>query len=147
MVEVLIEKVNETTYEDGTVWIGYTVGDKLGYEISSLIKSDCNLKDLEETVNRFKEIKDIFVNKPIVSDCGEFLAEIINDCRQSDNEMWFVEYEDLEEVHNIAPNCQEQFLKDIDNRISELGLDDYIKVHEDGCAVTVYGGVITKFLF
>lgn len=147
MNNVKIEKINETTYEDGTVWIGYSVGDKTGYEISTIVKQNSNIDDLTKFVNKFEEVNNIFVNKPTVDSCGEFLAKIINDCRESDNEMWFVEFEDLEDIHGIAFEAHDQFLEDLDERIVDLGLQGYINTNEDGCAVTVYGGVITKFLF
>lgn len=145
MEKIVVNNIMATTYEDGTCWVEYKVGDKLGYIISDKITEKDSFDELGVKFNKI--IKDQLTGKPDISSCGEFLAGIIEDCRQSDNEMWFVETEDLEDVHCIDPENQEKFLEDLEEDIKRLGLSEYIRVKEDCNAVTVYGGVITMFLF
>ena len=67
----------------------------------------------------------------------KYLAEIIEECRESENEMWFVEEDEITE---------EEAMK-ISDEVERLGIEDYVRFYEDGCAITIYGGVITRFLF
>ena len=83
--------------------------------------------------------------KPILEEtCSPYLASIIQDCLQSENEMWFVEDDD-EEFEEL--NQDENFLPNLELEVKKLGLEYYIRFEEDDCHITVYGGVITKFLF
>ena len=61
--------------------------------------------------------------------------------------MWFVEWEDLEEILSNDEGDIKSFLAILKDEVEKLELSDYIKFEEDGVAITVYGGVITKFLF
>lgn len=111
--------VTRTSYEDNSYWVHYEIDGKIGYEIIE--------------------------TKPILEEaCSPYLASIIKDCLQSENEMWFVEFDD-EEFDEL--NQDENFLPNLELEVKKLGLDDYIKFGEDECHITVYGGVITKFLF
>lgn len=132
MCKVNIKRVMPTSYEDGTWWIEYVVNDRLGYEIS-----DCN------SASHLKE--DSLVNKPVIDICSDFLKNIIEECRESENEMWFVEQTDLNDFVHFDE--QEQFLKELQEEVQSLGLEEYITFFEDDAVVTVYGGVITRFLF
>ncbi len=38
-------------------------------------------------------------------------------------------------------------LENLKQEVTNLKLDDYIRFNEDNCPITVYGGVITKFIF
>lgn len=111
--------ITQTTYDDNSVWITYETNGKVGYE---LVETKPNLKEA----------------------CSPYLASIIMDCLQSENEMWFVEDDD-EEFNELCED--ENFLPDLYAEVQRLGLDDYIRFGEDGCHITVYGGIITRFLF
>ena len=145
MVKVVVNNIMETSYGDGSCWVEYRVGDKLGYLLSETNTEKDSFDGLSDELNELA--KDQLINKPDISSCGEFLSGIIEECRQSDNEMWFVETEDLEDIHSIDTDKQEKFLEDLEKDIEGYGLSEYIKVNDDGIPVTVYGGVITKFLF
>ena len=111
--------ISETTYDDNSYWITYEINGNVGYEIVH--------------------------QKPILDEaCSPYLASIIKDCLQSENEMWFVEDDD-EEFEEL--NQDENFLPNLELEVKKLGLEDYIRFEEDDCHITVYGGVITKFLF
>lgn len=130
-----IFRIMETSYEDGTSWVEYICNGKYGYEI---------IEDIKE-IKSFNEIQ--ICNKPNLNICSNYLAEIIEECRQSENEMWFVEWEDLEEILSNDEGDIKSFLAILKDEVEKLELSDYIKFEEDGVAITVYGGVITKFLF
>lgn len=143
--KIKVVDITETTYEDGTQWIIYEVGGKYGYEIGrDLDKSD--IKPLEEIYNDNKKLKDDFINKKNISDCDIYLVRLIEECRQSDNEMWFLEYEDINEFFKGCQSIKNQ-INIIQQEVDRLGLNNYIRFFEDDCLITVYGDIITKFLF
>ncbi|HBJ1651322.1 hypothetical protein FDA33_10060 [Clostridium botulinum] len=129
MPKVIITNISKTTYDNETYWIEYKVNDKFGYEISS--------EDREFKFN------DKFINKKDLSICSSYLKSIINKCLESDNEMFFEEYEDF----NKIISGDNTFLDKLKKEIAALGIQDVIIFDEDGCAITVYGEVITRFLF
>lgn len=143
--KIKVVDITETTYEDDTQWIIYEVGGKYGYEIGrDLDKSD--IKPLEEIYNDNKKLKDDFINKKNISDCDIYLVRLIEECRQSDNEMWFLEYEDINEFFKGCQSIKNQ-INIIQQEVDRLGLNNYIRFFEDDCLITVYGDIITKFLF
>ena len=142
MKNIEIFRIMDTTYEDNTSWIEYRVNDKFGYEIIDGEEQEHNKEQIEKVFNGIEPINDMLANKKSINKCSDFLRTIIEECRQSDNEMWFVEYEDLEDIED-----KEKFLLGIEDEVMMLGLQDYIRFHEDEAAITVYGGVITQFLF
>lgn len=143
--KIKVVDITETTYEDDTQWIIYEVGGKYGYEIGrNLDKSD--IKPLEEIYNDNKKLKYDFINKKKISDCDIYLVRLIEECRQSDNEMWFLEYEDINEFFKGCQSIKNQ-INIIQQEVDRLGLNNYIRFFEDDCLITVYGDVITKFLF
>ncbi|NFN16621.1 hypothetical protein FDB56_17435 [Clostridium botulinum] len=129
MPKVIITNISKTTYDNETYWIEYKVNDKFGYEISS--------EDREFKFN------DKFINKKDLSICSSYLKSIINKCLESDNEMFFEAYEDF----NKIISGDNTFLDKLKKEIAALGIQDVIIFDEDGCAITVYGEVITRFLF
>lgn len=130
-----IHSIIDTTYYDGSLWVEYLVGEHFGYEITYNDYKDNDPAALNEwSMERL-------INKPHVSVCSDYLARLIENTRQSDNEMWFVEYED------VNPNEADQLVEDLEKEVEKLGLQGYVTFHEDGCLITVFGGVITKFLF
>lgn len=72
-----------------------------------------------------------------ISECSELLAEIIEECRQSENQMWFVEFGTMK-LGNV---------KRIKEEVKKLGLEDCITFLEDDCLITVYGGVLDEIIF
>lgn len=137
MKKVIIDRIMETSYEDGSHWVEYKVdGENLGYIDTKEFKED-EEKVLQELIDNGSFNIEKMINKNHVSVCSNYLAEIIENCRQSENEMWFVEDEEI----------SKEEIEKIEEEVSQLGLDGYITFNEDGCAITVYGGVITQFLF
>lgn len=136
---VTVERIMSTSYDDGTSWSEYSTPIGLGYEITTEYEEgeECKVKIDPEKLT----------NKKSIYQCSNYLGKIIEQCRQSDNDMWFVEWEDLQEEISLDKEVQEDFLDELNTEIEKLGLKDYVKTYEDDCAVTVYGGVITEFLF
>lgn len=137
--KVNIDRIMSTAYGDGSSWIEYSTPLGKGYEITT------EYEDGEEDRVQIDHYK--LMNKKLIHQCSNLLGGIIEQCRQSDNDMWFVELEDLQEEISIDNGIQENFLDEFNIEIEKLGLKDYVKIHEDDCAITVYGGVITQFLF
>ena len=135
-MDIRLYKIMETSYGDYTYWLEYKINGCFGY----IITDDPN-KYTTEKLNSM--IYELFIDKKHINVCSKYLAAIIEECRQSDNDMYFVEYGELEEDH---PNVNE-FLEELQKEIHLLGISPYVKLNEDGCYITVYGGVITKFLF
>lgn len=156
MKNIKITGIMETSYEDGSYWVEYSVEGKLGYEIiTPNEKDDFNNGDegyyngvfkecLERAYNTIEALNKTATEKFYNVCCGEYLSELIENCRQSDNEMWFVEYDELKEDVEDGKIKSTEELIDV---VGILGLNEYIKFDEDDCAITIYGGVITKLLF
>lgn len=126
-----ITRIQKTGYDDGTYWIEYrTNAGHYGYEL------------LEEG----QEIVDI-IGKPNLSVCSKITQELIENCLESENEMWFVEQDEIDEYIETYEKTQSELIEEIETDINQFELSDYIKFNEDGCIVTVYGGIITKFEF
>lgn len=127
--------ITDTTYYDGSLWVEYLVDEQFGYEITYNDYKDDDATSLNEwSMERL-------INKPHVNVCSEYLGRLIEKTRQSDNEMCFVEYEDID------PNQLDELISNLEKEVEKLGIEDYVTFYEDGCPITVYGGVITKFLF
>lgn len=144
--KIEVKQIMDTSYEDGSCWIEYLL-DEMFY---GFIHSDDISDDLEELEEGMEEEvqgwidcekinpANLFMKRTIDSILPE-LAKLIEECRQSDNDMWFVEYEDVEE--------QNLDVEKIEKEVERLGLEGYVTFDENDCAITVYGGVITQFLF
>lgn len=146
-LKINVLNITETSYEDGTCWAEYYFKNKLGYFISSEIDEDTSIEDMNNKINGDIEIYNKLITKKNIKECGEYLASIIEECRQSENEMWFVEYEDLNKFIGYNKEKQAEFLEELEKEVSELKIEEYIIFHEGRIVITVYGGVITKFLF
>ena len=133
---VKVERIMETSYENNTCWIEYRVGENLGYEISEGLQEG-DEEMLQSWIDDEKFNVSAMAEKKNISECSKYLAEIIEECRESENEMWFVEEDEITE---------EEAMK-ISDEVERLGIEDYVRFYEDGCAITIYGGVITRFLF
>lgn len=128
---ITIDRIMETTYEDNTSWVEYTVNGRYAYEIIQGTEED-------EVMSKFLNLEPKKLEDKIkLKECSELMQDIIEECRGSENEMWFVEEDEIstEEV------------EELEKEIMALGLEEYIITWEDGCAITVYGGAITKFIF
>ena len=143
-----IEYIMDTTYEDGSVWVGYTINGNWGYEISySYQDTQDDLEKINSDIqNGFLKIDDNekisvenLINKPSLEICSSDLKELIEHCSQSENEMWFVEYDDLE--HDGYD------LEKLEDEVYNLNINDYFEFDNSDAAITVFGGVSTKFLF
>lgn len=131
MLSFKIFDVIETSYEDNTYWICYGDGTRYTYEI-------IEGKELEKVLQFAKKEYDETERIPL-NTCSYTLQELIKDCEMSTNDMIFAE----NEIYHFTK-------KDIENlnqEIRNLELDDYVRFYEDDCPITVYGGIITKFIF
>lgn len=137
VMEIKIEGIYKTTYEDGSSWVVYkTPKGETGYEIT--VGFDEGDEDwVEFEINENPLWIEKYSSKKHINSCSEKLKELICNCRNSENEMWFVEENEILESEALI----------LADEVEELGLDEYIKFYEDGCAITIYGGVITEFLF
>ena len=134
MKNITLDYTIETSYEDGTFWAGYTVGDRISFEILTE-EQEAELTEQEKielTAKRLHEKLDI-------NQCSEKLRELINECRYSDNDMWFVEEGEIE------PEELEAISEEIANLPEDL--QEYFEIESWGVELTIYGGVITEFLF
>lgn len=145
--EIKVERIMETTYEDGTSWVEYTTPNgSLGYEVTEDYEEG-DEKELEKEINDDEITYNGMIDKKYISVCSEYLAGIIEECRQSDNEMWYIEYEELQEELSVCKDEVDNFIVKLQDEVNRLDIQEYITFYEDGCVITVYGGVITKFLF
>lgn len=139
--EITITSIDKTTYEDGTHWINYTYKNAKGEEYlgieltSSYQKGD--EKELQDIIDGEKVNTKYMMDKPLVKETVKVFKDLLINTLHSDNEMWFVEYGEL----------SEEEIKLVEKEAERFNVQDYVKFDEDDCAVTIYGGIITKFLF
>lgn len=136
MRKININRMIETSYEDGSCWIEYIIEkNKIGY-IHYYTENE-DMKDLlEHYYNTNEKLNEMLTDKPSISVCSNYLRELIEECMESENEMWFVEEEDIDN----------ESLEKVKQEVDNLKLSEYITFNEDA-AITIYGEVITKFLF
>lgn len=146
--EIKVDRIMETTYEDGTNWVEYrTPQGNFGYEITEDYEEG-DEEELEREINDDEITYNGMLDKKHISQCSDYLAEIIEECRQSDNEMWYVDFEDLKEDLEIDDEeIIKKYLLELQEEIDKLNLNGYVNTYDSGFAIVVYGGVITKFLF
>ncbi|WP_195972432.1 hypothetical protein [Clostridium thermobutyricum] len=116
-----IKDVNifDTSYEDNSKWLELTLMDgSFSYELLR-----------NRTFLEFKE-------KQSITTLSKELAELINNCRLSDDDMLFVEVGEIDDTT----------LKRLKEEVFLLNLYEYIEFGEDPL-ITIYGGIITKFTF
>ena len=144
MKKLTVTNIMYTSYEDGTVWVEYDVYGDLSYRQTDkftdeeIEKAQKEIDDAQNDMNQDRDLYGEIAYKPHISICSPYLAEIIEDCRSSENDMWYVDEGEMPE--NIS---KEELEKEIDR----LGLWNYVSVDYDGCDVVVFGGIITKFRF
>ena len=132
-----VNSIMNTTFEDGSVWVEYRTKKGLSYELDYNYCEGDEAKaqsDLMADANLQLKILD----KPTLSVCSDYLGSLIESCRQSENEMWFEEFEDVPPYIDI---------EDIEDEVTKLGLEGYVETYSDDCAIVIYGGIITKFIF
>lgn len=133
--QIKVSRIMDTSYGEndygyGSKWIEYKYGEKLAYEIID----ENELEHLDELDLITLAIKN---EKHDLSSCSPLLQNLIESCRQSDCDMYFVEDDEITEKEK----------EELAIELSSLGdVDEYIEIDNE-CAVTVFGGVITKFLF
>lgn len=146
-----VRGIYETSYENGTCWVEYTVGNEsmdssshlVGYEISSVAKRDSDKEGLTEMINGIPNLLKKFVDKKRVEEaCSPFLAGLIIECLQSENEMWYVDYEEMSDSE-----ITQKMLDDLSTEVCKLGIQDCVSVDDGEYAICVYGDVTTVFLF
>lgn len=146
MKNIKINRIMETTYEDGTCWIEYEVKIEnkpyFGYVITDKVTEETPINEVEDAINNDPKILSELVSKPLISTCSDYLELLVEECRQSENEMWFVDYEDMEDLE-----VTQEMLDSLAEEVAGKDLSLYVVVDDKEYAVTVYGGTITKFLF
>lgn len=134
-------EINELSYwcdcslEEGASWYEYYATDGsrtihsyiiVPYELRNDEKAICNL--IQEFIVRrgFDNFIDIEKTSP-------YLQELIINCHQSENDMWFVEDDEWDE---LSTDVQEA----LDDEIDKLDLTPYVEFGFDP-AVTIFGGI------
>lgn len=144
MKKIIVMNIMDTDYEDGTVWVEYDVYGNLSYRQTDkftdddIEKAQKEIDDAQNDVNQDRNLYAEIAYKPHISICSPYLAEIIEECRCSDNNMWYVDEGEMPDYVD-----KEELEKEID----KLGLWNYVSVDYDGYDVVVFGGVVTKFRF
>ena len=159
-IEVL--RVMETSYENGSYWIEYNVNGLYGYEIVYDIQNIEQIKSDKEIIKRIDNARiyyqrlfntDTELNKKLtskrkLSSCDSELKHYISECLESENEMWYITEEDLEEEFGDNQEAKDNYIKKIQEEVEKLGVNEYIEFYQDDYDVVVfYGGIITQFLF
>lgn len=102
----------------------------------------------QELFNTDIELNKKLTSKPYLSVCDDNLKDYIEECRQSENEMWYITKEDLEEEFGDNQEAINNYIEKLQEETQKLGLEEYIHFYEDYYDIVVfYGGVITQFLF
>lgn len=144
MKKIIVMNIMDTDYEDGTVWVEYDVYGNLSYRQTDkftdddIEKAQKEIDDAQNDVNQDRNLYAEIAYKPHISICSPYLAEIIEECRCSDNNMWYVDEGEM-------PDYVDK--KELEKEIDKLGLWNYVSVDYDGYDVVVFGGVVTKFRF
>lgn len=144
MNKIIINEISETTYDNDTNWISYKCDNSVGYEIIDIFFQGEEEK-LQVICNSIEKINNKYSNKQHISVCSRYLQEIIINCLQSENEMFFVEYGDLTKVEILGN--KDDFLSELKKEVTDLEIDNLITFGEDDCIISVYGEIITRFLF
>lgn len=162
MKKIEVLRVMETSYENGSYWIEYSVNGLMGYEIVYNIQDIELIKSPKEIIKRVDNARiyyqrlfntDAELNKKLTSKCklSTFDSELkhyIEECLESENEMWYITEEDLEEMFGNNEDVKNNYITKIQEEAQKLGLEEYIEVNKnDDDVIIIYGGIITHFLF
>lgn len=141
--KVIVDFIEETSFEDGSYLIQYSINDRYGYEIEYKMSNKAEKK--EEYNNKVTKLR--LTSKILIENCSNKLKKLIIGCLDSDNDMLFIEYDDLIEfIESDKSDIQEIELRKLEEEVFKKELNKYIEFGEDA-VVTVYGGIITKVLF
>lgn len=143
--KIMITGLTETSFENDTSWLCYSYKNYYGYEIVK--NNGMSEEDYQMLCNSNATFYRTMTKKPLLTDCSPYLQEIILECSQSENEMWFVEWEDLDALDLDTMEEKKNFLATLQEEIRELGIGDDIEIDTDDTAIIVYGGVLEEFLF
>jgi len=130
-----IEHYAKTTLQENSHWIMYRCEDGKKTLKSWLIVSDeASDEEIEQQISAHISKRGGVGKFPNINELQDFLMESIIACHNSDNEMLFVEQEDMGDLgrYNLA---------DIEDCIGQHKLGEYLRLGEDGAFLTVYGGV------
>lgn len=146
-MEIKISQIiNLNDYDYGDFgWIEYIIenSNKYGYiKILGDVDEDIAYKALNAT-DMYKRL----VKKMDISCTSNYLRDLIESCKDSDCDMWFVD--SLEDIPGKNNSDKLELICELENEVKKLGLQEYIDItlEENETLVTVYGGIITKFLF
>lgn len=102
----------------------------------------------ENLFNTDIELNKKLTSKPYLSVCDDNLKDYIEECRQSENEMWYITSEDLEEEFGDDQEAKDKYIEKLQEEVEKLGINKYIEFYQDDYDIVVfYGGIITQFLF
>lgn len=105
-------------------------------------------KYYENLFNSDIELNKRLTSKLKISVCSDTLRGLIEDCRQSDNEMWYIDQDFLKEEFGDDKKAQKLYTDKIQEEVNSLGVQEYFQFDfYDSDALIVYGGAITQFLF
>ena len=124
---ITILSVEETSYENSTYWITYKIGNKYSYEVVT------GANEAEAKREFLKIDFKLLTDKPNINECSPETKEGVYECGFSENEMYFIDEPEAEELGAI--------IKDVE----KLNLYKYIEASEE--EVIFYGGIITKFVY
>lgn len=102
----------------------------------------------ENLFNTDEEVNKKISSKHHLSICSENLGDLIEECRQSENEMWYLSEDDLKEEFGNNEEAQKNYVEKIMEEVNNLEVKKYFEFYlgsED--VVVIYGGIITQFLF
>lgn len=121
----------KTELKENSIWICYSYNKKIS---NIIVDSNCSENKIFELI---KAKKEELIN---FNDLSPYLKLIVSECMQSDNEMWFVEFDD-EYYINMNEATNGLFEEKLKKEVEKLNLQDYITFDENDCFITVYGGV------
>lgn len=121
----------KTDLKENSIWICYSYKKKIS---NIIVNSNCSENEILELI---KVKTEDLIN---FNDLSPYLKLIVSECIQSDNEMWFVEFDD-EYYINMNEATNGLFEEELKKEVKKLNLQDYITFNENDCFIRVYGGV------
>ena len=142
-MENVIKNINiiESTYKNDN-WIEYEIGNFKGYELDEV---DLGMeREIEKKYNG-DEMKKKLLNKISIDKCSEFLRYLVIECSRCENDMLFVEHDELIDMGIDGDIIDSDLVNELEEEIARLDIDGYIEY--DYHTIIVHGGIITEFLF
>ena len=103
-------------------------------------KNDFNSLENVFATLEFKD-KESYFKLPKLSKCSNLLQKLFETVLESDNGMFFYEYEDWEDDGRT-----EEELNILEKEIKKYGLQEVIEIKENDCIITCYSDLITRFI-